>query len=289
MHTPLCGHASGEPEEYARQALAAGLKGIIFTCHCPMPDGFWPTVRMEESEFDTYVAMVEHTTHQFKGRLDVRLGLESEYYPGFEPYLRALHRRADFHYILGSVHWQSREYLARFGRGTVDRLRRTYFTHLADSAETGLYDCLSHPDLVKNFQPASWDFPAMKKHVARCLDRIAATGVAMELNTSGLNKNYAEMNPGNELLGMMAERRIPVVVGSDAHRAHRVGEHFVQALDNLVAAGYSEVSCFEHRRPQALAIDEVRASLRQPAAGNGRKAATRRHVAGPKPTATRVR
>jgi hypothetical protein len=35
MHTPLCKHAWGEPEEYAQQALKAGLKGIIFTCHCP--------------------------------------------------------------------------------------------------------------------------------------------------------------------------------------------------------------------------------------------------------------
>ena len=31
MHTPLCKHAVGEPEDYAEQALAEGLKGIIFT------------------------------------------------------------------------------------------------------------------------------------------------------------------------------------------------------------------------------------------------------------------
>ena len=111
MHTPLCGHASGAPSEYADAGLRAGLKGIYFTCHCPMPHGFWPSVRMEESEFDTYVAIVESAAATFKGRLDVRLGLESEYYPGFERYLRALHRRGDFHFILGSVHFQSKEYL----------------------------------------------------------------------------------------------------------------------------------------------------------------------------------
>ena len=38
-HTPLCKHARGEPEEYAAVAEARGLKGIIFTCHCPLPDG----------------------------------------------------------------------------------------------------------------------------------------------------------------------------------------------------------------------------------------------------------
>ena len=262
MHTPLCGHASGAPEEYADAGLRAGLKGIYFTCHCPMPHGFWPSVRMEESEFDTYVAIVESAAATFKGRLDVRLGLESEYFPGFERYLRALHRRADFHFILGSVHFQSKEYLARFGRRGVDALRRTYFTHLAEAAETGLYDCLSHPDLVKNYKPTSWNFAVLKKHVARCLDRIAATGVAMEINTSGLNKGYAEMNPGNDMLAMMAEREIPVVVGSDAHRPQRVGDRFAEALENLQSAGYREVSYFEKRQRKTLEIRGVLNSLR---------------------------
>lgn len=270
MHTPLCKHAWGEPEEYAEQGLRAGLKGIIFTCHCPMPNGFWPTVRMDESEFDTYVSMVARTTEKYKGKLDVWLGLESEYFPGYEKYIEELHQRADFHFILGSVHWQAKEYLQKFETGTIEGFRRTYFNHLADSAESGLYDCLGHPDLVKNYHPDSWCFPILKDHVARCLDRIAATGVAMELNTSGLNKSYAEMNPGNEMLGMMAERKIPIVVGSDAHRAPRVGEHFIRALENLKTAGYKEVSYFEWRQRKTLKIDDVLAGLRKIEAAKAR-------------------
>lgn len=270
MHTPLCKHAWGEPEEYAEQGLRAGLKGIIFTCHCPMPNGFWPTVRMDESEFDTYVAMVARTTEKYKGKLDVWLGLESEYFPGYEKYIEELHQRSDFHFILGSVHWQAKEYLQKFETGTIEGFRRTYFNHLADSAESGLYDCLGHPDLVKNYHPDSWCFPILKDHVARCLDRIAATGVAMELNTSGLNKSYAEMNPGNEMLGMMAERKIPIVVGSDAHRAPRVGEHFIRALENLKTAGYKEVSYFEWRQRKTLKIDDVLAGLRKIEAAKAR-------------------
>ena len=263
MHTPLCKHASGEPEEYAEQGLKAGLRGIIFTCHCPMPNGFWPTVRMDEAEFDTYVAMVNRATEAYRGKLDVWLGLESEYYPGHEKYIEELHKRADFHFIIGSVHWQSKEYLNKFENGTIEGFRRTYFNHLADSAESGLYDCLGHPDLVKNYHPDSWCFPILKEHVSRCLDRIAATGVAMELNTSGLNKSYHEMNPGNEFLGMMSERGIPLVIGSDAHRPGRVGEHFIQALENAKAAGYQEVSYFEWRKRKSLKVDDVLAGLRK--------------------------
>lgn len=268
MHTPLCKHAWGEPEEYAQQALKAGLKGIIFTCHCPMPDGFWPTVRMSESEFDTYVALVQRAADAFKGKLDIRLGIESEYFPGHEEYISKLHQRAEFHYVLGAVHWQAKEYLNKFETGTIENFRRTYFDHLAKSAESGLYDCLAHPDLVKNYHPDSWCFAIVKNSAAAALDRIAATGVAMELNTSGLNKSYSEMNPGDEMLSMMAERKIPVVIGSDAHRSVRVGEQFVTALNKLTEAGYEKVSYFLNRQRIDLKISDVLASLKKAADHN---------------------
>jgi len=268
MHTPLCKHAWGEPEEYAQQAVKAGLKGIIFTCHCPMPNGFWPSVRMSESEFDTYVALVQRAANAFKGKLDIRLGIESEYYPGCEEYITSLHQRADFHYVLGAVHWQAKEYLNKFETGTIENFRRTYFDHLAKSAESGLYDCLAHPDLVKNYHPDSWCFAIVKNTVTTALDRIAATGVAMELNTSGLNKSYSEMNPGLEMLRMMADRKIPIVVGSDSHRAVRVGEHFVTALNHLTEVGYEKVSYFLNRQRIDLKISDVLASLKKAADHN---------------------
>lgn len=268
MHTPLCKHAWGEPEEYAQQAVKAGLKGIIFTCHCPMPNGFWPSVRMSESEFEIYLALVQRAADAFKGKLDIRLGIESEYYPGCEEYIAALHQRADFHYVLGAVHWQAKEYLNKYETGTIENFRRTYFDHLAKSAESGLYDCLAHPDLVKNYHPDSWCFAIVKNTVTTALDRIAATGVAMELNTSGLNKSYSEMNPGLEMLRMMADRKIPIVLGSDSHRAVRVGEHFVTALNHLTEAGYENVSYFLNRQRIDLPIPEVLASLKKAADHN---------------------
>lgn len=263
MHTPLCKHAWGEPEEYAAQGLKSGLKGIIFTCHCPMPEGFWPTVRMADSEFDTYVSIVQRAADAYKGKLDVCLGMESEFFPGCEKWIEKLHGRADFDYILGAVHWQAKEYLNKYESGTIENFRRIYFEHLAQSAESGLYDCLAHPDLVKNYHPDSWCFAIIKNTVSSVLDRIAKTGVAMELNTSGLNKSYSEMNPGNEMLRMMAERNIPVVIGSDAHKAVRVGEHFITALNNLGEAGYEKVSYFQKRQRIDLKISDVLASVRK--------------------------
>ena len=59
MHTPMCHHASGEPEDYAQIAQQRGLKGIVVTCHNPTNDGWSPTVRMSVDEFGEYVEIVE--------------------------------------------------------------------------------------------------------------------------------------------------------------------------------------------------------------------------------------
>jgi histidinol-phosphatase (PHP family) len=264
MHTPLCKHAVGEPEEYAEAALARGLRGITFTCHSPMPEGWWPQVRMDEAQFDDYISLIDRAAAAYAGRLDIRLGIESDWFPGLEGWVEKLHRRVPLHHVLGSVHFFGPAYLEQFFLGDVAAFRRQYFHHLAESAESGLFDTLAHPDLVKNFRPDEWSFEEMQESISAALDRISKTGVAMELNTSGLRKSYPEVNPGLPMLRLMRERKIPVVIGSDAHRPARVSADFETALDMVEAAGYEEVSFFIARQRQSLPIAAARASLRRP-------------------------
>jgi histidinol-phosphatase (PHP family) len=261
-HTPLCKHAFGEPEEYAAAAELRGLKGIVFTCHSPLPDRFAHEVRMAPEEFETYVEMVARAREAFAGRVDVRLGLESDFYPGVEPWLEKLHARMPLHHVLGSVHYQMRDYRALYWKGDLEAYQETYYEHLAMSAESGLFDTLAHPDLIKNEEPARWNFGKVRPLVERALDRIAATGVAMELNTSGLMKALPEMNPSPGQLRLMGERGIPVVIGADAHVPARVGDGYATALRMLQAAGYAEVSYFLERKRRTVPIAEALASLR---------------------------
>ena len=265
MHTPLCKHARGKPQDYAREAEKKGLKGIIFTCHSPMPFGWNPKVRMSIHQLDEYVDMVQEAREEYAGRVGVRLGLESDFMPGMEGWLEELHNKATFHYILGSVHPQTDEYKQIYLTG-YSRLEyeQSYFENLANAAETGLYDCLSHPDIVKIVHARQYQVSDHLDTIKRVLDRIAKTGIAMELNTSGVNKAYKEMNPGLEILTEMAKRDIPVVLGSDSHDAHRVAADFDKALQQLQSVGYTTVSYFQNRERQELAIDDVFFTALQP-------------------------
>jgi histidinol-phosphatase (PHP family) len=187
--------------------------------------------------------------------------LESDYYPGVEPWLEVLHAREPLSHVLGSIHYQVKDYRRLFYTGDTESYQELYFDHLALSAESGLFDTLAHPDLIKNEDPELWDFARLESIIARSLDRIAATGAAMELNTSGVLKILPEMNPSPRQLAMMCERGIPVVIGADAHVPERVGDGYETALRLLESVGYRSVRYYVDRLPIDLSIDAALNSL----------------------------
>jgi len=263
MHTSLCKHAEGYLWEYVDRGKVSGLDGVIFTCHSPMPNQFSSHVRMDPDELWDYIALVGEAQDSAPEGFEVRLGLESDFFPGMESWLTQLHGTADFHYIIGSVHWHTPEYQAAYYTGDMFAFQCQYFEHLAESAECGLFDSLGHPDLVKNASVPDWDFERVMPWIEKALDRIAATGVAMELNTSGIHKSIPEMNPGPGVLSMMQQRGIPVVLGSDAHQPGRVADRFSQALELLEAAGYDKICSFEDRKQVDLNISDAKSRLRE--------------------------
>lgn len=263
MHTPLCRHAQGEPEEYAAHAEKRGLKGIIITCHNPLPDGLAQGSRMYPEQWEEYLELIERARAAWAGRIDIRAGLEADYFPGLESFTEKQIASAPLHHVLGSVHPHIGDYRSCYYPGDDFSYQKTYFQHLAQAAETGLFDTLAHPDLIKNTVAEQWDVALIFPEIQRVLDRIAETGVAMELNTSGLNKVVPEMNPGPEILRAMREREIPVVIGADAHVPGRVAADYEKALELLEAAGYEKISFFLERKRQDVAIADARASLKE--------------------------
>jgi histidinol-phosphatase (PHP family) len=225
---------------------------------------------MDADQLPCYVDLVAQTRDIWRGRIDVRLGLECDYFPGYEGWLEQQLQEYDFEYVLGSIHPHTEEYVQRYWKGDVSEYFRTYFALLADAAETGLFDCLSHPDIIKNELPSEWSPDLMMDDVRRALDRIAGCEVALELNTSGADKLVPEMNPFPEMLVEMRLRDIPVTVGSDAHQPQRVGERFDEALALLAECGYQHVSHYIKRQRHDVLITAAQRTLRTTVPGESR-------------------
>jgi len=109
--------------------------------------------------------------------------------------------------------------------------------------------------------PGEWQLPRIMPHIKKALDRIAATGVAMEINTSGMNKAIPEMNPGPEILREIHARGIPMVIGADAHEPGRAGDGYLKALKLLSKAGFEKVSWFRERKRREVNIADALQSI----------------------------
>lgn len=251
LHTPRCGHATGSLEEYVGNALRLGFSEVGFSDHFPLLHIQDPTLSMSMEELPEYVREVKELAEKASG-IRVRLGIEVDYLDEYAGRQAEILAGYPFDYVMGSVHFldgwgfDDPRYLDGYRGCDLYALWERYFQVLGDAAESGLFDVLAHPDLIKKFgfRPRE----DVRIFYEECLDRVARAGLAVEVSTAGLSKPVGEIYPGEEFLRMCRERDIPVTLGSDAHAPEEVGRNFHQAVELLRRVGYREIAVFERRR-----------------------------------------
>ena len=252
MHTPLCGHAVGSPQEYVRQGIQVGLKEMGFSDHAPMVHKPMPGVTMAFEELPTYQAMIEDVRKRFANQISIKIALESDYLPGYEAKTKAIIDAYPYDYIIGSVHFiddwafddpATREY---WKIHDVNEVYHKYYDLLRQSAKTGFFNIIGHADLPKKFGARpTIDLTDDIKATAKVFKE---NGVAVEINTAGLRKPIGEMYPAPNCLKIYREAGVPLTFGSDAHDPHDVGKDFNKAIDLAKSAGYNEYLTFKQRK-----------------------------------------
>lgn len=244
-------------EDYVRRGLRLGLREIGFSDHFPLLHMEDPTLTMSLDELPLYVREVEEMRERFP-RIKVRLGIEVDYLPETVDKLPPLLDAFPFDYILGSVHYvdgwgfDDPRYSDGYDARDLFELWSRYFELLAEAAESGLFDILAHPDLIKKFGYRPREDVTELYRV--CLDRVAEAGTAVEVSTAGLRKPVGEIYPAEGFLRMCRERDIPVTLGSDSHSPGEVGEGLAAAVDLLLGVGYERLSLFHRRRRSDIGI-----------------------------------
>jgi histidinol-phosphatase (PHP family) len=211
---------------------------------------FW--AEFAHDDLDAYCEFVRTDT-------DLRLGIEADFVVGAEDRTANLLEARDFDYVIGSVHfvrdgavdmddfsvWNS-------GRSAREIWRR-YFETVAESARSGLFDIIAHPDLVKYWGSSSSAGARrtpegdLRRYYEPAVEAIAEAGVAVEVSTAGLRKPAAELYPAPAMLELCAQAGVPVVLSSDAHRPQDIGADYERALEELARVGIGELCVFEHR------------------------------------------
>ena len=254
IHTKMCGHASGEMEEYVTAGQQKGLREIGFADHIPMyflPAGERDSsIAMKDEELDTYVRRVREMQEKYYPFL-IKLGIEADFIPGMEKELIAVLKRYDFDYILGSVHYlngwgfDNPSHREEYDKWDLYELYQVYFETVKKAAASGIFDSMAHPDLIKKFgfRPDN-DIIGIYEDTVR---EIAAAGVCVEVSTAGLRVPAGEIYPHADFLKLCHKYKVPVTLGSDAHLPQQVGMDFREAFAVLKNAGYTKVVTFSGR------------------------------------------
>jgi histidinol-phosphatase (PHP family) len=255
LHGNFCGHGSGELEEYVTVAIAKHFLEIGFSAHLPKVKDPDPYHAMLEEDLPRYVDLVRELGAKYEDRITIRLGIEADYFPGYEREIDRLIRSQPFDYVLGAVHYlddwhfTSKAGRERYRTEDPDTSYAAYFELLGRMIRSGLFDIVAHPDAIRK----EWFRP---KRSMECVHReiaslLGASSMSIEVNTAGIRRHAGSVYPDPLFLGACIEEGVSLTLGSDAHVPGDVGRDYGEAFELLLRLGVAEVATYEGRRKTA--------------------------------------
>lgn len=206
---------------------------------------FWR--EFTHDDIDEYCGFVREET-------DLRLGIEMDFIAGREDRIANVLEAREWDFVVGSVHFLrdhslDTEDYSIWGAGeSAEKIWRRYFDTVAESARSGLYDIIAHPDLVKVWgKVAPRPDGDLRRYYEPAVEAFLDAGVAVELSTAGWRKPVAEQYPSVPFLEMLVDAGCPIALSSDAHQPDQVGFEYERAVELLESLGVRELAVFEGR------------------------------------------
>lgn len=266
-HTFYSKHAIGSVDELARASIAAGVTVLTITDHAPFAVD--TDNRLLASELDRYFADIERARVFYQGQITILCGLELDYMPGTTVFNRELLTRYPMDFVIGSIHYvevpgeamvKVWELPRLAGRAFLDR----YFANLEGLLDSGLFDAVGHADTLLRGVPED----ILLRRFEPLLAPLARSGIAFELNASGLRKSSLDPTTGREVQGVwsypsrklvaqLMAHKVPFTVGSDAHAPGDAGAGIAELLETLRPLGLKSISYYEKRRRIDVALDSL--------------------------------
>lgn len=223
-HTYRCGHAVGTERDYVEAALKAGIRTLGFSDHTPHEylDSSYHTsnIRMELEELPDYADTVRALAAEYKGQIEILLGVEAEYYPDTFSRLLEILQENGIRYMILAQHFLGNEINEPYcGKATGDpSVLDRYVSQSIEAMQTGCFLYFAHPDLIH--------FTGDDKEYSRQMRRLcrAATecGMPLEINLLGIREGRHYPDP--RFWRLAAEEENAVILGCDAHRPKDLGD-----------------------------------------------------------------
>lgn len=254
-------HAKASVQEMFESGQKAGLEIHGFSEHSPRPLGFdYPSDYREKLQagFPNYVAEVQGLAQKHKDTCTVLLGLELDWLPSQVDFAKATVAQYDYDYIIAGIHFLDNwgfdftpDDWANLSNTALADIYTRYFAAVEAMAESGLFQILAHPDIIKLFSVDkfhAWLANAdAKAIVRRSFEAVKAADVAIEISSAGLRKPCKEIYSCPTIMEMAADLEIPISFGSDAHCVNTMAWGFDQLEAYARRFGYTQSVWFRKK------------------------------------------
>lgn len=259
VHTRCSPDASDSAAMMCQAAVRGGLYAMTITDHCECnvykKDGYDQSTR--RSYLETRQAAVS-----FYGKLRVLTGVElgqplqnlgaAEDVLGF----------GDFDFVLGSVHnvaGYDDFYFLDYQKEDPEKLVSLYLDEMERMVEWGGFDSLAHLSYPLRYITGENGIEIQRSNhdaqVGRILKKLAESGKALEVNTSGLRQKIGVTLPTLGLVRRFREYGGKyVTLGSDSHRWKDVGAGIPAGIQVIREAGFTHYTLYEKRVPKLIPI-----------------------------------
>ncbi len=250
-------------EDYVRTAINKNFVAIGLSGHQPLPfNNEWS---LPKGVYPEYLAEARRLREQYRELIDVYIGLEMDYIPGFSDDFSGFREGAGLEYIIGSVHLVMKpgsdseediwfidgpregyiEGIQKIFDGDVRAAVEAYYGQQREMILTQKPDIIGHLDKV-NMHNRGEIFDTSsdwyQEAVDSLLDAIAKQDTIVELNTRGVyTGKTGEYFPGKEILKKCFEKGIRVMVNTDAHHPSQLDKHFDKACGLLRETGFNRM------------------------------------------------
>ena len=217
------------PREMVEAALCKGLTVIGFSDHSYTP--FDESYCIKRDSMGDYVREINALKREFAGRIEVKLGVEQDYY---SPSVDGVE------YVIGSVHYVKANgvYLPvdesadvfmdgvkkHFG-GDVYAFAEAYYDAVGDVVNKTRADIVGHFDLITKYNENDVLFstkdPRYVSAWKKAADKLLSTGVTFEINTGAISRGYrTKPYPSNDIIAYLKSRGGKFILSSDSHSSN---------------------------------------------------------------------
>ena len=123
------------------------------------------------------------------------------------------------------------------------------------------FDVLSHLTCPLRYINGKYqknlDWHIVEEKIRRIFRALIERGIALEINTSCVGSFYDEWLPNKELIDLYLEMGGRLfTLGSDAHKAQKIGLGFPEVMDYLRSRGVTQLVYYKNRQPRFYSIAE---------------------------------